>query len=107
ALPSGTPGSGAGIRCAGQPAFAGDPGSGESGMGCADRAKTHTGTVVTALRGWCINSKMDKNTMTSSRLFIIKIGGNVIDDPDQLAGFLEKFAELPERKILVHGGGKI
>ncbi|WP_353183705.1 acetylglutamate kinase [Parapedobacter lycopersici] len=50
---------------------------------------------------------MDKNTMTSSRLFIIKIGGNVIDDPDQLAGFLEKFAALPERKILVHGGGKI
>lgn len=45
--------------------------------------------------------------MTASPLFIVKIGGNVIDDPDQLAGFLEKFAVLSGRKILVHGGGKV
>lgn len=42
-----------------------------------------------------------------SVLNIIKIGGNVIDDSTQLTEFLEKFAALPGRKILVHGGGKI
>ena len=42
-----------------------------------------------------------------SVLNIIKIGGNVIDNPDQLQTFLEKFSALPGRKILVHGGGKI
>lgn len=42
-----------------------------------------------------------------SVLNIIKIGGNVIDNPEQLEEFLEKFSALPGRKILVHGGGKI
>ncbi len=42
-----------------------------------------------------------------SDLNIIKIGGNVIDDPAKLETFLEKFAALPGKKILVHGGGKI
>lgn len=40
-------------------------------------------------------------------LNIVKIGGNVIDDPEKLAGFLRRFAGLPGKKILVHGGGKI
>ena len=40
-------------------------------------------------------------------LFIIKIGGNVIDNPDQLAGFLKKFTGVAGKKVLVHGGGKI
>ncbi|MBD1423352.1 acetylglutamate kinase [Sphingobacterium chuzhouense] len=42
-----------------------------------------------------------------SGLHIIKIGGNVIDDDVQLQSFLEKFAALQGKKILVHGGGKI
>ena len=42
-----------------------------------------------------------------SVLNIIKIGGNIIDDPVQLDAFLEKFSALSGRKILVHGGGKI
>ena len=42
-----------------------------------------------------------------SVLNIIKIGGNVIDNPEQLDAFLEKFSALDGRKILVHGGGKI
>ncbi len=37
---------------------------------------------------------------------VVKIGGNVIDNPDALASFLKDFAALPGRKILVHGGGK-
>ncbi|GAA4519517.1 MULTISPECIES: acetylglutamate kinase [Sphingobacterium] len=45
--------------------------------------------------------------MSNSTLNIIKIGGNVIDDDIQLEAFLEKFAAIPGKKILVHGGGKI
>jgi len=40
-------------------------------------------------------------------LYVIKIGGNIIDDESVLAGFLNKFAGIPEKKILVHGGGKL
>ncbi|MBS0027916.1 acetylglutamate kinase [Chitinophaga sp. 22321] len=40
-------------------------------------------------------------------LFIIKVGGNVIDNPVLLQSFLEKFAAVPGKKILIHGGGKI
>ncbi|MEJ7679243.1 MAG: acetylglutamate kinase [Segetibacter sp.] len=41
------------------------------------------------------------------RLFIIKIGGNVIDDEKTLQSFLKDFAAIEEKKILIHGGGKI
>ncbi len=44
---------------------------------------------------------------SNSVLNIIKIGGNVIDNEEALTSFLEKFAALPGKKILVHGGGKI
>ena len=40
------------------------------------------------------------------RLSIVKIGGNVIDDPEKLDSFLKDFSRLPGKKILVHGGGK-
>lgn len=38
---------------------------------------------------------------------IIKIGGNVIDNETALPIFLERFAQVPGYKILVHGGGKL
>ena len=41
------------------------------------------------------------------QLFVIKIGGNVIDDPEKLQKFLSTFAGVKGKKILVHGGGKI
>lgn len=44
--------------------------------------------------------------MSASRLLIVKIGGNVIDNADALDDFIEKFAALPGKKVLVHGGGK-
>ena len=40
-------------------------------------------------------------------LNIIKIGGNVIDNSENLYHFLKDFKDLPGYKILVHGGGKI
>ena len=41
------------------------------------------------------------------RLYIIKIGGNVIDDDVLLDAFLKDFATVEGNKILVHGGGKM
>ena len=37
---------------------------------------------------------------------IVKIGGNVVDNPDALLSFLKDFSQLAGPKILVHGGGK-
>lgn len=38
-------------------------------------------------------------------LSIIKIGGNVVDNPDALKSFLNDLNKLEGRKLLVHGGG--
>ena len=48
-------------------------------------------------------------------LYIIKIGGNIIDDEVKLSSFLKQFADFntplqgmgASKKILVHGGGKL
>ncbi len=47
------------------------------------------------------------STGNTEKLFVIKIGGNVIDDPGQLNAFLTAFSEIKDKKILVHGGGTI
>ena len=41
------------------------------------------------------------------KLFIIKIGGNIIDDNSVLQSFLQNFSVVQGKKILIHGGGKI
>lgn len=40
------------------------------------------------------------------RLKVVKIGGNVVDNPETLRKFIKDFAALEGPKILVHGGGK-
>jgi acetylglutamate kinase len=40
-------------------------------------------------------------------LYIIKIGGNVIDHEQATLDFLQQLTHLPGSKILVHGGGKV
>ena len=40
-------------------------------------------------------------------LKVIKIGGNIIDNQEELSAFLENFSKLKGPKILVHGGGKL
>ena len=45
--------------------------------------------------------------MLKQELYIIKIGGNVIDHPEKLEAFLKDFSEIQKPKILVHGGGKL
>lgn len=41
------------------------------------------------------------------KVFIIKIGGNVIDNESKLQAFLKDYASVPAHKILIHGGGKV
>jgi len=41
------------------------------------------------------------------KLYVIKIGGNIIDDEKKLAFFLKGFASINGKKILIHGGGKL
>lgn len=45
--------------------------------------------------------------MQKATLNVIKIGGNIIDNPTQLTQFLKDFASLEGHSLLVHGGGKI
>ncbi|NOT50710.1 MAG: acetylglutamate kinase [Chitinophagaceae bacterium] len=42
-----------------------------------------------------------------AKLYVIKIGGNIIDDEKKLSSFLKAFAAIHDKKILVHGGGKL
>ncbi len=41
------------------------------------------------------------------KLYIVKIGGNIIDDERTLCSFLKVFSDVIGKKILVHGGGKL
>ena len=41
------------------------------------------------------------------KLVVVKIGGNIIDDEAKLSSFLKEFASIPDKKILIHGGGKL
>ncbi len=51
--------------------------------------------------------KYPKMFTMKEKLYIIKIGGALIDDEELLNQFLEQFSEITEKKILVHGGGKL
>jgi acetylglutamate kinase len=42
-----------------------------------------------------------------NKLYVIKIGGNVLDNEPALAQFLKDFASIQAPKILIHGGGKV
>lgn len=44
--------------------------------------------------------------MGMDKINVVKIGGNVIDDPESLNRFLTVFSEIEGPKILIHGGGK-
>ncbi|MDE6078779.1 MAG: acetylglutamate kinase [Duncaniella sp.] len=37
---------------------------------------------------------------------VVKIGGNIVDNPEALARFVDAFSRLEGKKILIHGGGK-
>lgn len=41
------------------------------------------------------------------KLTIVKVGGNLIDNQEELEQFLSAFSALKGKKLLVHGGGKL
>lgn len=41
----------------------------------------------------------------SDKIKVVKIGGNIVDNPEALASFLSDFQQLEGPKVLVHGGG--
>jgi len=41
------------------------------------------------------------------KLILVKIGGNIIDDEAKFSSFLQDFATIQAKKILIHGGGKL
>jgi acetylglutamate kinase len=41
------------------------------------------------------------------KLYIVKIGGNIIDHPAKLESFLSDFSKVEGKKVLIHGGGKL
>ncbi len=45
------------------------------------------------------------NTNQKEAISVVKIGGNVVDNPEALESFLADFQKLEGKKILVHGGG--
>lgn len=61
------------------------------------------GGIIEYLK-WAIMTELADN---KEKLFIIKIGGNVIDNEANLDSFLDDFSKIQSKKILVHGGGKI
>lgn len=44
--------------------------------------------------------------MDIQKINVVKIGGNVIDDPAALSEFVDIFSKMEGPKVLVHGGGK-
>ena len=61
------------------------------------------------------STSLGEGSSNKKTLYIIKIGGNIIDDEVKLQKFLKDFADIQApvqgiratRKILVHGGGKL
>lgn len=80
-------------------------------MGGTGGLKRYTATTVKETKKIMstsndINSDF-ANIPSRDTVYIIKIGGNIIDDEKQLAVFLDSFAAVKGKKILVHGGGKL
>ena len=40
------------------------------------------------------------------KVTIVKVGGSIVEDNEQLAQLLTDFAAIPGKKVLVHGGGR-
>lgn len=46
-------------------------------------------------------------SVSVEKISIIKIGGNIIDNEANLASFLNAYAAVEGKKILIHGGGRL
>ncbi|MBR6087809.1 MAG: acetylglutamate kinase [Prevotella sp.] len=50
-----------------------------------------------------MNKEMTDNR---EKVTVVKVGGAVVEDPEQLAELLENFSAIEGKKVLVHGGGR-
>jgi acetylglutamate kinase len=57
--------------------------------------------------GNIIGNKQIEGKYFMKKLYVIKIGGNIVDNPVMLTNFLTAFSILEGQAILVHGGGKL
>ncbi len=48
----------------------------------------------------------EKTIKMKQKLTIVKVGGAVVEDPEQLAALLDNFSAISGKKVLVHGGGR-
>ena len=53
------------------------------------------------------DSTVAMNIAAKEALYVVKIGGNIIDDAAKLEHFLKQFSSIKGKKVLVHGGGKL
>lgn len=51
-------------------------------------------------------SNAPSNGKPMESLYIVKVGGAVVEDAEQFSALLDNFAAIPGKKILVHGGGR-
>jgi acetylglutamate kinase len=67
------------------------------------------GNTINEIKESAKNAESSNNSPLGDggKLFVIKIGGNVIDNESALDLFLKTFAVVEGKKILIHGGGKI
>ena len=75
----------------------------------------NTKTVITKIKETITNIQNLSRSISDihtplgdgGKLFVIKIGGNIIDDEAKLSSFLKDFTSIKGKKILIHGGGKL
>lgn len=58
------------------------------------------------LRNGCNAVGIPISIKAMEKVTIVKVGGAVVEDPEQLAALLENFSQIDGKKILVHGGGR-
>jgi len=58
---------------------------------------------------WVVTKDNQNKDMTDNKreqITVVKVGGAVVEDPEQLAMLLENFSAIKGKKVLVHGGGR-
>jgi acetylglutamate kinase len=53
------------------------------------------------------SNNLSNDNLSKEPLYVIKIGGNIIDNETKLQQFIKDFSAIKGKKILVHGGGKL
>ena len=52
------------------------------------------------------SSKFNVQSNNMEKVTVVKVGGAIVEDSEQLARLLKDFAAIPGKKVLVHGGGR-